>query len=98
MTRVKETKPGSGEIPDYKSHPSRINISLRNAYDNLRVRVADKSKLIQSLRGTTRDLEVSRQKWKSRCNEAENKLNKKEFELAKAKDLIEQLELQLKKK
>ena len=64
MTRAKETPPGSGLMPEYKSHPTRIYHSTRKAYDNLRVRLQDKSKKINSLRGKQRDLEKSRQQWR----------------------------------
>lgn len=65
MTRVKETEPGSGKIPNYKSPSSRINESLRKGYDNLRCRIKKKSDQLDNLRGNKRDIEKSRDKWKA---------------------------------
>lgn len=97
MTRVKETSPGSGEIPEYKSHPSRINISLRKAYDNFRCTLKKKSELVNKLRGNKRDLEVSRDQWKATAKEKETELKKSQADLAQAKKYIEQLESEQKK-
>lgn len=98
MTRAKETPPGSGQLPQYKSHPSRINISLRKAYDNQRLRLKAKSEQVNNLRGKTRDLEVSRNQWKSKAKEKEEELRSSQVDFVKAKEHIKKLETQLKKK
>ena len=97
MTRAKETQPGSGQIPEYKSPPSRINISLRKAYDNLRCRMEKKSNLVNSLRGNKRDLESSRQQWKEKAETLEKELNKKQKEILTGQKCIKELEAQIKK-
>jgi chromosome segregation ATPase len=91
MTRVKETIPGNKEVPAYKSHPSRIVISLRKGYDNLRKRCKEKSEQIASLRGKKRDLEKSRNKWKAEACTNKNQLNQAKVELEKARAEIEKL-------
>ena len=98
MSRVKETAPGSGELPQYKSPPSRINISLRAGYDNLRLRVKEKSGQISQLRGNKRDLENSRDNWKQVARERELELTAREKELEVARRRVNELETQLKKK
>ena len=90
MTRVKETPPGSGQMPEYKSHPSRINASLREAYDGMRARLKKKSEQIDALRGNKRDLEQSRNEWKKTAKKNQLELNKSQAELAKAERYIEQ--------
>ncbi len=97
MTRVKETTPGSEELPQYKSHPSRLNISLRLAYNNQREKVAEKSKQIDQLRGNKRDLENSRDSWKEKARTKERELEERERELEFAQRRIEELETELKK-
>jgi septal ring factor EnvC (AmiA/AmiB activator) len=69
MTRIKEVKPGSGDIPEYKSPSSRLVPSLRNAYDNARVKIADLRKTIKYYQIKTRDLGNSRDKWKNDVTE-----------------------------
>lgn len=97
MTRAKETEPGSEEIPDYKSHPSRIVISQRKAYNNLRLRSKEKTDLVNSLRGNKRDLEQSRDKWKKEAREKDQELSARTQEFEAAQKRIEELETRLKK-
>jgi FtsZ-binding cell division protein ZapB len=60
MTRTKEVDPDSGDIPDYKSPPSRLVHSLRKAYDNLRSKLKDARNNIKYYQIKVRDLEKSR--------------------------------------
>ncbi len=73
MTRIKEPDPDldNPEIPDYKSPSSRIVRSLRQAYDNLRKKIKEKSETIQDLREKLRDTQQSRDSWKERMQTAE---------------------------
>jgi uncharacterized coiled-coil DUF342 family protein len=73
MTRINEPDFDANEIPDYKSPPSRIIRSLRKAYDNLRMKLDEKAKLVQSLKGKLRDTQESRDEWKERAKAAELK-------------------------
>lgn len=98
MTRVKETAPGSGDMPQYKSPPSRINISLRKAYDNQRQNAAIRSKQLLALRGKNRDLALSRDKWKAEAKESQTELAMCQQELATARRVIEELEAPEKKR
>lgn len=84
-------------MPQYKSHPSRINISLRKAYENQRVNAAKKSQQLIAVRGNNRDLAVSRDKWKAEAKESQGELAMREMELAAARKRIEELEAQEKK-
>lgn len=65
MSRVKEVDPLSSDIPEYKSHPSRIVISQREAYNNLRQKVKELRSRIKYYQIRERDLELSRDKWKT---------------------------------
>lgn len=65
MTRVKEVKPGSDEIPDYKSDPARLVHSLRKGYNNLREKLEISRKRIKYYQIKVRDLEKSRDDWKN---------------------------------
>jgi peptidoglycan hydrolase CwlO-like protein len=87
MTRIKEPLFDSSELPDYKSPPSRIVRSLRQGYDNVRKKVANKSSQIRTLQGKLRDTQNSREEWKERTKELEEKVEK-----------LEQQNEQLKKK
>jgi|APFre7841882793_1041355.scaffolds.fasta_scaffold278278_1 chromosome segregation ATPase len=74
MTRTKEPPIGTTELPNYKSPPSRIIRSLRQGYDNVRSKIADKAQKIQDLQGKLRDTQVSRETWKARTMAAEAKI------------------------
>jgi uncharacterized coiled-coil DUF342 family protein len=94
MPRIKEPEIGSKEIPDYKSPASRIVRSLRNAYNNIREKVAEKSSQLDSARGKLRDVTRSRDEWKNEAKDLQAQLK----ELQK-KHLTTELELEkLKKK
>lgn len=80
MTRIKEPPLDSSELPDYKSPPSRIVRSLRQGYDNMRKKVANKSSQIRTLQGKLRDTHNSREEWKERTKELEGKVEKLEKE------------------
>ena len=71
MTRIKEPDPTANEIPEYKSPPSRLIKSLRQAYDNARYQRNEKSQKIAALQGKTRDISKSRDEWKARAKRAE---------------------------
>lgn len=89
MTRIQEPDPNlSSEVPDYKSPPSRIIKSLRQAYDNQRRKIKEKSEIIQDLREKLRDTQQSRDIWKERTKIAEaetEKLKEKNDELENSK-------------
>jgi peptidoglycan hydrolase CwlO-like protein len=93
MTRIKEPDPDldNPEVPDYKSPPSRIVRSLRQAYNNLRKKIKEKSETIQDLREKLRDIQQSRDSWKERTKTAE-------AEAQELKKKNEELENDLKKK
>lgn len=92
MTRIQEPDPDlNNEVPDYKSPPSRIIKSLRQAYDNLRSKIKEKSNTIQDLREKLRDIQQSRDTWKDRTKIAE-------AEVEKLKKKNEDLDNDLKKK
>ena len=91
MTRVKEPKIGTSEVPEYKSHPSRIMRSLRKGYDNQRGRLAKKSEDVMALRGVLRDAREGRAQWKERAMAAEQ-------ELTRLKEVNDGLEEKLKKR
>ncbi len=97
MTRAKETPPGSGQMPDYKSPPSRLVHSLRKGYDNLRVRLEEKSETINDLRCKTRDLEESRKLWREDAKAKAIDLKQSQKALEDAKKRVEELEAQIKK-
>jgi chromosome segregation ATPase len=84
MTRIKEPDPNldDSQIPDYKSPPHRIIKSLRQAYDNLRRKIKEKSDTIQDLREKLRDTQQSRDTWKERMKVTETEVEelKKENE------------------
>lgn len=85
MTRIKEPDPKAKEVPDYKSPPLRIIKSLRKGYDNLRVRIENKSNDMQALRGALRDAIKSREHWKELAKESERKLHETEKALEEIK-------------
>jgi hypothetical protein len=93
MSRIKEPKIGSNQLPDYKSPPSRIIRSLRKGYNNLRVKLMEKSSNITSLKGKLRDVTLSREDWK---NEA--KQTKADLKQALAQTEKLKIELENKKK
>jgi peptidoglycan hydrolase CwlO-like protein len=74
MTRIKEPPIGTTEVPEYKSPSSRIIRSLRKGYDNVREKLANKSQAVMSLQGKLRDTQESRDEWKTRAKDAEEKL------------------------
>jgi len=78
MTRTKEVEPGSGKIPDYKSHSSRLVHSLRQGYDNVRLKLANARNKIKFYQIKTRDLEKSRGKYKKQVMALEEKINQLE--------------------
>lgn len=75
MTRIKEPKIGTTEIPDYKSPASRIIRSLRKGYDNLREKLHERSATILTLREKLRDTKKSREEWRGRAKQAEIELD-----------------------
>lgn len=91
MTRIKEPKAGTTQVPEYKSPISRIVRSLRKGYDNGRKKIAEKSDEIQNLRGKLRDVSQSRETWKQRYKETES-------ENACLKETVEKLQEDLKKR
>ncbi len=90
MTRIKEVALGSQEVPDYKSPPSRLVTSLRIAYNNIREKLAETRKEIKFYQIKTRDLELSRNKWKSESTSKQNEIHslEKELEFLKKKNII----------
>ncbi|MBT3394200.1 MAG: hypothetical protein HN411_03710 [Waddliaceae bacterium] len=74
MPRIKEPKIGTSVMPKYKSPNKKIVESLRNAYDNQRTKGAHKSRQLVNLRGSLRDVGVSRDRWKKQAKEAEKDL------------------------
>lgn len=86
MSRTKEPAIGKSEVPEYKSPSSRIVRSLRKGYDNLREKLAEKSKTIRSLQGKMRDTQNSRDDWKTRANEAKVQVEKLQRENDKLKE------------
>lgn len=91
MTRIKEPEIGTHTIPDYKSPSSRIVKSLRKAYDNARERISEKSKQISALQGKLRDVNESRESWRTLQKNSET-----ELERLKAEN--ERLQQELKKR
>lgn len=85
MTRIKEPVPGTTEVPEYKSPPSRIVQSLRKGYDNVREKVQKKSEKLAELRGNLRDVKRSRDEWKRKAGDATAKLAKLEASLKQKK-------------
>jgi len=84
MTRTKEVDPNSGEMPDYKSCPSRIVHSLRKGYDNVRAKLQETRNKIKYYQIKTRDLETSRKRYKEETAELKTEtteLKKKMLEL-----------------
>lgn len=85
MSRAREVKPGSGEMPDYKSPPSRLVHSLRGGYDNLRDKLKEVRDEIKYYQIKTRDLEKSREKHKEESKELAAKVKQLEKENAALK-------------
>ena len=81
MTRIKEIDPNSGEIPDYKSHSSRIVHSLRKAYDNSRSKIQEYQNQKKYLQIRIRDLEDSRENYKKQVSSLKSKVKELELEL-----------------
>ena len=81
MTRVKEVVPGSEDIPDYKSPPARIVKSLRQAYNNQRLKVAELRKKMKTFQIKTRDLMESREKWKKESGIKQKQIEKQNIEI-----------------
>jgi chromosome segregation ATPase len=98
MTRTKEVKPGSGEIPDYKSPANRLVHSLRKGYDNLRGKLEEARKSIKYYQIKTRDLEKSRAHYKEEILELKENIKKLEKENDELKNQNENLEVKKKKK
>lgn len=86
MTRVKEPPVGTSDLPDYKSHPSRILRSLRQGYDHLREKVSKKSEMVIGLQGKLRDTQESRDNWKQRARIAESEIERLKLENEKLKE------------
>lgn len=80
MTRVKEVQPGSDKMPDYKSTSGRLVHSLRKGYDNLRVKLSQTRKKIKYHQIKTRDLEISRNKYKTENKILEERMRELEKE------------------
>jgi len=74
MTRAREVEPGSGDIPEYKSPLNRLVHSLRNGYDNLRVKLEGLRNNIKFYQIKVRDLENSRDQWKKKAIEHGEKI------------------------
>jgi chromosome segregation ATPase len=98
MTRTKEVKPGSGDIPEYKSPANRLVHSLRQGYDNLRVKLQDARKKIKYYQIKTRDLEQSRANYKKESSELKEKMLQLQEENENLKHQIEATELKKKRK
>jgi chromosome segregation ATPase len=97
MTRTKEVKPGSDEMPDYKSPAARLVHSLRKGYDNLRLKLKDSRNKIKYYQIKTRDLENSRNQHKKDLKTLETKFKELEKQYAKLNKENEHLENHLKK-
>jgi septal ring factor EnvC (AmiA/AmiB activator) len=97
MTRAKEVKPGSGEMPNYKSPDNRLVHCLRNAYDNGRVKIENAMERIKYYQVKTRDLEKSRARYKDSKIELEKKLKQLEKENEDLKKQNKSLEIKKKK-
>lgn len=98
MTRAKEVSPGSDEMPNYKSPPTRLVHSLRKGYDNLRLKLKDTRAKIKYYQIKTRDLEKSRGQYKQTLKALEAKINQLEKENIGLKKQNERLEDLPKKK
>ena len=81
MTRVKEVDPGSGDIPEYKSPANRLVHSLRQGYDNLRLKLKEARDTIKYYQIKDRDLDKSRNQWKEKSKEKEAKIEELEKQL-----------------
>jgi chromosome segregation ATPase len=92
MTRVKEVKPGSEDIPEYKSPPSRIVHSLRKGYNNQRARLKEYQSDIKFYQIKIRDLQKSRDAWKKEAKDSENAFSSVQKENDKLKMEIERLQ------
>jgi chromosome segregation ATPase len=97
MTRTKEVEPGSGDMPDYKSPPNRLVHSLRQGYDNLRVKLQDARNKIKYYQIKTRDLEQSRDNHKKEAAELKKKILKLEDEKENLKTELEAIEIKKKR-
>ena len=98
MTRTREVKPGSGEMPNYKSPDNRLVHSLRKGYDNLRVKLEEIREQIKYYQIKTRDLTTSRDKHKQESKALETKIKQLEKENARLKKQNGNTEVSLKKK
>lgn len=85
MTRIKEVDPNSGDMPDYKSHPSRIVHSLRKGYDNVRGKLQEARTKIKYYQIKTRDLEKSRNHYKEETTELKERMLELEAEIVTLK-------------
>ena len=94
MTRVKEVDPNSGDMPDYKSPANRLVHSLRKGYDNLRGKLQETRNKIKFYQIKTRDLEISRNRYKEEILE----LKKKISNLQSANENLEKQTIAVKKK
>lgn len=97
MTRTKEVDPDSGDMPDYKSPPSRLVHSLRKAYDNVRSKLKEIRNKIKYYQIKTRDLEKSRCHYKVETAELKDKILKLEAENANLKKQKEEFDIKKKK-
>jgi septal ring factor EnvC (AmiA/AmiB activator) len=97
MTRIKEVDPDSGEMPDYKSPPSRIVHSLRKGYDNVRGKLKDAREKIKYYQIKTRDLETSRTHHKDEAVNLKEKVSQLEKENENLKKQLESSEVKKKK-
>ena len=84
MTRIKEPSAGIQQTQiEYKSPASRILRSLRQGYDNARLKVEKKAEEITRLRGKLRDIQESRETWKMEAKK--NEARKEELERENSK-------------
>ncbi len=101
MTRTKEVEPGSGQMPDYKSPSSRLVHSLRQGYDNIRLKLQEARQRIKYYQIKERDLENSREAWKEKFQEKDNEieeLKRKLKALEKENEALEKASIDLKEK
>lgn len=96
MTRVKEVEPGSGDMPAYKSHPSRLVHSLRKGYDNVRKKLAEARGTVKYYQIRERDLEKSRTAWKEKSQERETVIEELEKKIKALEKENTKLETELK--
>lgn len=96
MTRIKEVDPDSGEMPDYKSPPSRLVHSLRKGYDNVRSKLSEARDTIKYYQIKARDLEESRGRYKEQTIQLKEEIATLEKEIKNLKKQKEEDEIKKK--